>query len=300
MPCAQKTSALKIGIAIATTGRPHVLYESLQDLRLQSRVPDLVAICPADQSDIHEDRNAELGLPIHYMRGARGASAQRNAIIERLSDVDVVVFMDDDFSMTSDYLAEVERLFGAHDDIVIATGDLIADDVNGPGLAIETTRDLLAKAPVPTAETLVDIFNGYGCNMAVRWSSICWSGARFDEALPLYSWGEDVDFSRQLSGKGRIVRSNMLRGVHRATKHGRTRGVRFGYSQIANQAYLLRKGTVPVGASLWQAVKNIAANAVGSVKPEPHIDRRGRLLGNTIGLYDLFRGRSSPSRILDL
>ena len=290
---------MKIAVAIATAGRPYVLFESLEDLAAQTRGPDIVAICPADQTkDISYDRNKLLGLNIHYSRGSRGASSQRNAIIRDVVGSDIILFMDDDFAMALDYVEECQKLFANHPDVVLATGSLLADDVNGPGLIATDARDMLNTSSKPSHEVLEDVFNGYGCNMAVRSSALRAVGARFDEALPLYSWGEDVDFSRQLSGQGRIVRSNMLRGVHRATKHGRTKGFNFGYSQIANQIYLIRKGTVPVLPALWQALRNIVANIGGSITGNPYIDRKGRLLGNAVGILDLLTGKSAPDRIL--
>jgi hypothetical protein len=46
--------------------------------------------------------------------------------------------------------------------------------------------------------------------------------------------------------------------------------------------------------------RNIAANVVRSVSPEPWIDRRGRLKGNILAAIDVLIGRSSPNRIVRL
>jgi hypothetical protein len=45
---------------------------------------------------------------------------------------------------------------------------------------------------------------------------------------------------------------------------------------------------------------NIFANVTRSVKPEPWIDRRGRLYGNILAFRDALTGRMAPGRILDL
>lgn len=45
---------------------------------------------------------------------------------------------------------------------------------------------------------------------------------------------------------------------------------------------------------------NLAANVLGSLKPQGLVDRRGRLKGNLIALADLLRGRLHPQRILTL
>lgn len=291
---------MKIIVAIATTGRPDVLLETLSELSAQARAPDAVFLCPAHEGDVLYDDVARLGLPIHYSHGAKGASAQRNAILRDIPAADIVMFMDDDFVMADDYLGELEALFSGQPDVVIATGSLVADDVNGRGLSHACAKDLLAASAAPAHPQVDDIFNGYGCNMAVRWSRIADRGIFFDERLPLYSWAEDVDFSRQAAPFGRIVKSSMLRGVHRGVKSGRTAGKRFGYSQVANQLYLVRKGSVPARKALLYGVRNVLANMCRVIRPEPYIDRRGRLIGNWYALVDILRGRSSPERILEL
>ena len=41
-------------------------------------------------------------------------------------------------------------------------------------------------------------------------------------------------------------------------------------------------------------------NAARSLRPEPHVDRLGRLKGNLIAIGDLLRGRMHPMRVMDL
>ena len=79
-------------------------------------------------------------------------------------------------------------------------------------------------------------------------------------------------------------------------KSGRVAGDRLGYSQVINPIYMLRKGTMTVGQVAGQLFRNIASNVVGAVRPEPFIDRRGRLRGNLRGFADVLRGRLDPER----
>jgi GT2 family glycosyltransferase len=122
-------------------------------------------------------------------------------------------------------------------------------------------------------------------------------GIVFDEALPQYGWLEDVDFSRRLARHGRIVKLSDARGVHLGSKAGRTAGLKYGYSQIANPLYRVKKGTFSWPRAAEQMARNIAMNLVRSVVPEPYIDRRGRLYGNMLGLVDALRGAADPKRI---
>jgi hypothetical protein len=88
------------------------------------------------------------------------------------------------------------------------------------------------------------------------------------------------------------------RGVHLGMKSGRQSGLRLGYSQIANPVYLVRKGSFAWRRAMGQIGRNIAMNVALSLRPEPYVDRRGRLRGNVIAIRDLARGRLHPRRIL--
>ena len=46
--------------------------------------------------------------------------------------------------------------------------------------------------------------------------------------------------------------------------------------------------------------RNVAANLAKSFWPEPWVDRKGRLKGNCLAVWDLLLGRMSPLRVLEL
>jgi hypothetical protein len=136
--------------------------------------------------------------------------------------------------------------------------------------------------------------------MVVRLASVRDNHIAFDEALPLYSWQEDIDFSRQMAPFGRIVKAEALTGIHLGAKSGRVSGVRFGYSQVANPIYLVRKGTLSLSFGGRTLAKNLLANVGRLMRSEPHIDRPGRLKGNLLALFDLLCGRLHPGRVLEI
>ena len=285
-----------IAVCIATTGRAAVLAETLRELERQVRRPDRVLVCPARDGDVDL-----IALPpaVEIIHGEAGLPHQRNALLRAAGDVDVVLFLDDDFLPAPDYLVELDALLAARPDCVVATGRVLADGATNRGYTVEEGRAILAAGYVPSTRG-APIFNGYGCNMAVRWSRLRDAGVWFDEHLPLYAWAEDVDFSRQASRHGAVLKADALVGVHLACKGGRTSGVRFGYSQIANQVYLARKAPTPVTVPLRKAVENLGANLIGACRDDAFIDRRGRLAGNLYAIADVLTGRSSPQRIFDL
>ncbi len=217
----------------------------------------------------------------------------------------MLLFLDDDFLPAAGYLAAIEAAFGADPALVVATGTVIADGIGGPGLDAAAGRALLAAdAPGPArGADPVPAFAGYGCNMAIRVATALGQGIRVDERLPLYAWQEDVDFTRRLAAFGRVCRLPDARGVHLGTKRGRGSGLRLGYSQVANPLYLARKtggGAYPYRYAAVRILRNLAANLARAPRPEAHVDRRGRLRGNLIALWDAARGRLAPERVLEL
>lgn len=290
---------MKIAIAIATASRRAVLSDTIGHLARQTRVADELLVCPARADDVDPACLHGFPGPVRVVSGPVGLPAQRNALVDA-TDADVIVFFDDDFLAAEDYLAQTEALFDRRPEVVVATGDVLADGILGPGLSHEDGLRVLAQRALPQPEhVLTPTFNGYGCNMAIRMAPVRRHRMRFDERLPLYGWLEDVDFSRQLAPHGRIVKWTALRGVHLGTKRsGRSPGKQLGYSQVANRIYISRKGHMTPLQAAHGNLRNIAANLVRSLRPEPWVDRRGRLEGNALALWDWLRGRVDPERIL--
>ncbi len=290
---------MRLVLVIATTGRPHILEQTVRHVLRQSWMPDLLVLSVADASDVIEGTLAELPWPRIVITGTKGLCAQRNRAVQMAAPGDILLMIDDDFLMAPDYIEQTLRLFRDNPDVVMATGAVLADGILGPGLTFDAGIAVLRTAG-PARRVLSPAYNGYGCNMAMRALPILRDKIRFDESLPLYGWLEDVDFSRRLSAHGRIVRSDAMRGVHLGTKIGRSSGVALGYSQIANPVYLIRKGTMLPRRALRLMVRNFSMNLLRAMRPEPWVDRRGRLRGNLLALKDLCMGRLAPGRIVTL
>ncbi len=287
---------MRLGIGIATRGRPVILAEVLRELARQTRPADRILVCHATPDDVGEPVQG-----VEYFTAPAGLPRQRNAIMDRAVGCDILLFLDDDFLAAPDYCAVTEAAFAAQPEVVVTTGTVIADGANGPGFSIAEGRGLLA-ADTPPADRMAahPHFNGYGCNMAFRMEVVRAHGIRVDEALPAYAWYEDLDVTRLLGRHGAILRLDGARGVHLGAKVGRSPGLRLGYSQIANPVYLARKGTYPWNRALRSMARHWAMNLARSPFPEPWADRWGRFRGNMLALADLVRGRLRPGRIEEL
>ena len=294
---------MRIAIIIATTGRADLLRRTVARLAHQTRRADrlvLVGVTSADLAGVDGPACAAAARqPAELVLAERGLPRQRNAGLAHLAGgADLVVFFDDDFVPANDYLAVLEHEFARRPELVGATAQLIADGIKSPGISFDAAVALVeAHRPCPVVrERRLPAL--YGCNLSIRLAAA--EGIRFDEALPLYGWQEDVDFSFQLGARGRLVYTSRLAGVHLGAKGGRTSGRRLGYSQIANPVYLLRKKTIPRRLAWRLMLRNLVANVVRSAWPEPYVDRVGRLRGNLSALADLVAGSLHPERILDL
>jgi GT2 family glycosyltransferase len=291
----EKPGSARLVVVVPTRGRGGLVTHLLAHLENQSRLPDEVILSAPDQTHLEELRGYR--FPVTALFGKTGLSAQRNnALRSALGRFDIVTFFDDDFIPADDYLERVHRAFEENRDWAVVMGRVTRDGACTAGLDWEEGLWALhLPEPNPPAG-VVDHLGAYGCNMSIRASAI--GDLRFDERLPLYGWQEDVDFTSQLRKRGRVVRVNAIRGVHLGIKSGRINGTRFGYSQVANPLYLIRKGTVPAGFALRLMIRNIAANFSRSLWPESYIDRRGRLRGNLLAIFHLLTGRVEPEYIL--
>lgn len=292
---------MRIAIGIATRGRAAILAETLREVHRQLRQPDRLFICHTVPEDIAGA--AAVAPEAEFIASPPGLPRQRNAILDAAAadGCDAVLFLDDDFLPAPGYLAVTDAVLRERPDCVVTTGTVLADGAKGPGIAPAEGRAILAQdRPEGPPLAATPHFNGYGCNMAIRLAPAVAHGLRFDEALPLYAWYEDIDFTRALGRHGAILRLAGARGVHLGVKAARTPGLRLGYSQVVNPVYLARKGTFPWNHAIPSAARHVAMNLVRSAFPEPEVDRWGRFRGNMIGLFDLLRGRAAPSRILSL
>ena len=293
------TAHIEAFVGIASSGRDALLKHALESISRQTSRPKAVLIstpsCEATKLEGDWDN-----LQIIWLKAEKGSCSQRNAILDYLSGAEgMLLIMDDDFILHTEYLERVRDIVG-HSSIAIANGALVADGITGPGLSPVDAVAWLSRVSNPPPEMIKveDTPTIYGCNMAMNLDLA--RQLRFDENMPLYGWQEDVDFSARLKMLGRVVKTNLVAGIHLGVKVGRTPGRKFGYSQVVNPLYLVRKGTMTVRHATWLVTKNVLMNVVHFVRPEPYIDRRGRLRGNFIGFAHVLRGDIDPRHVLKL
>jgi glycosyltransferase involved in cell wall biosynthesis len=284
-----------ICVIIATRGRAELLAKTVRLLDEQSLPPTRVIIACASEDDL-DIKTFRQDDRYRVIIGKPGLPAQRNLALNHVpKDCDYVVFFDDDFVADSHWLEAAAAVFRQDPQIDGLTGDVIADGVKGPGIAFDEALRLVAGHRPVAVDRMIEGYSPYGCNMAFRWRAA--RDLRFDERLVLYGWQEDRDFGATLAKHGgRLVKIRAAFGVHLGVKTGRGSGRRLGYSQIVNPLYLGRKGTMSPAGVFRHIASNVLSNFAGSIVPQPHVDRRGRLNGNFVALRDLMRGQAQPER----
>lgn len=292
--------AYRAVVIVASLGRPNEVGELIPRLQSQTVPPAAILLCVTAAADVPDD----LSENVEVLISRPGLTVQRNVGLERAFELgaEIAIFFDDDYVPCRSAIDTFCRLFERDPTIVGVTGSLIADGIHGPGISSEDAARLVAEheaAADPESPARVTATTGlYGCNMAVRMAAV--GQRRFDERLPLYGWQEDIDFSRQLLPDGRLVHISTVTGVHRGVKRARSPGYQLGWAQVINPAYMVRKGTMPLGFALRLVGRNLLANHLKALAPEPWVDRRGRLAGNWAGLWDVLSGKGDPMRILEI
>ncbi len=307
--------SMQAAVIVATRGRPETLPILMDHLLRQIRPPRLAIVVgagPEDVASLDGHPLARTGALRTVVSSRPGLCAQRNAGLDLLKQagppagpagIGFIAFFDDDFRPACGWLAEAARIFDAMPEVAGLTGRVLADGIKGPGLSEQEAEDFLAGRRRPVRHTfggtrMRPVVSAYGCNMAFRTG--VFDASRFDEQLPLYGWQEDRDFTARARALGRVVLAPACVGVHLGAKAGRTAGVRFGYSQIANPAYLVRKGTMRWWHAVTMIGRNLVANHCRALHPERWIDRRGRARGNWLAIRDLALGRARPRRVMEL
>jgi len=291
-----------IAVIVCTRGRPQIVASLVDQLQQQTLPPDhvfIVASCGVDVQGLDLDQER---LTVRV--GRIGSTFQRNdGLALAGARFEYLVFFDDDFVPSRYWLERMDAIFRSRPDVVGITGHILADGTRGAGIPLQDALQMVAAEDARRgSDGALDATFAYGsnvgCNMAYRYAAV--RDVSLDERLPLYAWHEDSDFRGQAERRGKFVRADALWGVHLGHKQGRVPGVTLGYAQIANAVYLAKKGTVPAKFLATVACKNLLVNGLRAIRPEPFVDRRGRLRGNMIAIGDWLRGRLAPERVLEL
>lgn len=299
-------------VVIATKGRASIAKGVLSSLHGQTCPIEHIIFVgsePADVAGLDTHPRYQAGT-VSVVLSEAGLTKQRNAGLELLSSMTrgqdpshwFVVFFDDDFRLAPDWIAHCKDALLGDPQLVGVGGTVLADGITGDPIPESQALDFIESRLPPMAHTWSgprrDVPDLYGCNMAYRGTVA--GTDRFDPDLPYYGWLEDVDYSVKASQKGALRHIPECKGVHMGTSSGRTSGVRFGYSQIANPLYLIKKRTLPVRKGSRTLLRNMLSNGKNALFRNQSRDYAGRLKGNFMAIKDLFLGQCHPTNVIGL
>lgn len=219
---------MKISIIIPTLNRPEDLRRCLASIAGNTRQPDEVIIVEQGDVKLTQQVASEYSLPIQlYYFDQKSLTRARNFGFAKTNG-DIIVYIDDDVEIATDYLAVAEKYFEADSDreiVAIAGKDLVQAEVKRSVRALlrqcvgvlfwrgtfgSKNRVLVSGQNVlrNTGDTEQEAEWLSGATFCVR-REVFDQGHNFEERFIRWSFGEDVMFSHKLhlaqSGSVRYV-----------------------------------------------------------------------------------------------
>lgn len=193
----------RIDIMMCTFRRPQVAEAIAAIGRLHPIPGTALRLVIADNDDSDSARGVveaaarDLPFPCLYLHApARNISVARNACLDAATDADWVASLDDDETVTPDWLAEIVK--AAQDSGADgAFGKVLADY---PPEAPDWVRalDLHSTHPERSGDVVASANSG---NVVLRWRGMPWQDQRYDLARG-QTGGEDTEFFLRLSRMG--------------------------------------------------------------------------------------------------
>ena len=286
----------KYSVIITSKDRPAVLAKTVESLLRQSYPAEIILVVadkPIDLDGVDDGCGA--------MIFAGSVSAKRNAGMENVpASSSLMFFVDDDVELHRDYALLASEMFASHREIVAASGNVLVDGPIPRARAIA----ILAETKIPEWKFKSAGRDSvlYGCNMVIRREAA--RQERFDEALPLYSFGEDYEISIRLRRRGVVGRFSTGLLVHLKTASGRLNRKSLAWSIIANNWYFIRKGSTHLPLPL--AYLRFAWTFVHIGREQLQLDLREKnshfpgTRGVLLAMKHLLTGKLHPQRLLEL
>lgn len=280
-------------LIICTRNRPDDVARCLDSVAAQVRMPRVVRIVdssdgPATEGVVTTYTTKRLAGVLVYQRCRPGLTAQRNAGLDA-SQAEIVHFIDDDVVLEPDYVASILAFFAAdRSGDVLGVGGLVTNVHHEPAARAKRIFGLYGNEPgvvLPSGRNVLavdftmdrDVEWLSGCSMSYRRKAF--EGRRFDEGLPGYGLGEDVDLSYRVSQFGRLVVTPSARLVHLQSGTNRLTSVQYTRDELITRARRVRRGTgrMRMRRYWWSVGGQVAALAVASISGPHHRLCRDRL-----------------------
>ena len=228
----------RLSVIICTKDRPTELAICLESLARQITQPEEVIVVDAStvaaESAVNDFRS-KVGpaCSVKLLRASPGLTRQRNIGV-RAASGSVILFLDDDTALDTDYVKEIAAVYEQDLESKIGGvgGAIIPDPTPREGWPHRTFKHIFLLPSIglgrlkrsghpervfsPSELLKVELLSG--CNMSYRRE--VFSHLQFDERLSGYALGEDLHFSYAVSRRWQLVMTPYARIEHRAVGTG--------------------------------------------------------------------------------
>ena len=266
-----------ISIVIPTKNRVDNVFECVRSIQRQTILPDELVIVDASDSkeleQLLETYCSEHDFAIIYTHSNSGTAKGRN-IGAQISSGDIILFVDDDVILDTNYIKEIMAIFGntSFERVGCVYGAQIPVNTrnekennnasNGSKIlqaiykAIYTSTcwlfflqkpskhgrfrlSGLATYPSSDVATIIETESASSAYLACY--KDVFNEFRFDENLERYAWGEDDDFTYRLSRKYKIIFTPEAKVTHKVSRASRISTYEYNRVRIENHFYIFRK-----------------------------------------------------------
>lgn len=264
---------MKTSVIVCTRNRIHDLLCMLDSTAKQTVLPDEIIIVDSSTQPINQDDRFQsiwsqsvFSCKLIYKHTTPGLTYQRNQGV-LLAAGDIIYFFDDDVVLSQTYIEEMNRAF--HENPAYGGGMGTVSNIGSYKPRVNIPRALFflqrnyasgkfTVSGMPTHAygrnefTTVEVLGG--CCMAFR--SFVFERYGFDEALHLYGYMEDCDFSYRVSRSWPLFYNPRAQLEHRESPLNRDSVIDNKAMFIANYTYLFFKNFYPkskwkIGAYWW-------------------------------------------------
>jgi GT2 family glycosyltransferase len=264
----------KVSAIIPTIGRLKVLINTINSINQQTIIPNELIIIDQNESDtikkliVNNKLYDKLNIKYIHNKNITGLAQARNVGVKNVSsDIDIVLFLDDDVILEKMFIEEILKVYE------------IDDNINGVGGVITNyskslyqilhqrifnreifydTRQIVYSKYLKIENYLETRIIGGGL-MSFR--KEIFNRYLFDEHYIGYSLGEDVDFSWRVSQEYKLVINPKARLEHIRSKTGRYDLFEQYKSRVACSMYLFNKNI----SSLSHPIRVIVLNLIGQL-----------------------------------
>jgi GT2 family glycosyltransferase len=288
-------------VIIPTSQRPSVLTATIESLLSQSMPPGKIVVVASESGDIEECIRDNPKVTLLFDRGS--LTHKRNIALPYVEGK-YVFFADDDIELHHAYLSEAVQLLEDFPGIVGLSGKVLKDGRvtrEEAKVLIRTTPEALHwKGRFPVSGRFKQL---YGCNMVLRRSVL--ERETFDDELPGYCFGEDYDFWVRARRYGITGVYDRCIAVHLQAAGGRSSPAKVAYSRLANHWHFYQKGISHLPWP-WSLVRigficvKFPLKSLGALMRGETARACQELCGYALAIADILRGRSRPSRALEV